>query len=166
MDDHRDRRASWGRRRADGPVRALTLAAVAVLLSGCEAVDSNLPDSAPGPEPPAAHTPLPAPNAVMTLSAQGNAMVFSPRTLTLDYGAGTRTVQWVNSDPAAPHRIQGWSSARHRVLFSTVLAAQGSGRRTSYTYHFTTPAPDTVTVTDPGSRSRSRDGSGTVVLSP
>lgn len=152
--------------RAAGPARALTLAAVAALLSGCDALDSALPASSPSPEPAVSHTPLPAPNAVMTLSAQGNAMVFSPRTLTLRYGAGARTVQWVNSDPAAPHRIQAWSWARHRVLFSTVLAAEGSGRRNTYTYHFTTPAPDTVTVSDPGSRDRTRDRTGTVVVAP
>lgn len=153
-----------GTRRAAGRAWAVALVPLTALLGGCASLDSGFPGSTPTPEPTASHTPLPAPNAVMTLSAQGSGMVFSPRTLTLHYGAGTRTVQWVNSDPAAAHRIQAWSSTRHRVLFSTVLAAQGSGRRSTYTYHFTTPAPDTVTVTDPGSRTRSRDGTGTVVV--
>jgi hypothetical protein len=158
-------RAHRAARRAAGRARAAAVAvpaAVAALLSGCQSLDGVTPT----PEPTVSHTPLPSPNAVMTLSGQGSGIVFSPHLLTLHYGAGTRTVQWVNSDPAAAHRIQGWSSARHRVLFSTELAAQGSGRRTTYTYHFITPAPDTVTVTDPGSRTHSRDGTGTVVVAP
>jgi plastocyanin len=147
-------------------VRATTLTAVALLLSGCT-VDNPLatPDT-PTPAATASHTALPEPNAVMTLSAQGNGVVFSPRAVSIHYGAGARTVRWVNSDPAAPHRIQGYSAARHRVLFSAVLAAHGSGRRDTYTYRFTTPAPDTVTITDAGRGARSRGGTATVAIAP
>jgi plastocyanin len=149
---------------AAGPAWAVTLAAGALLLTGCAALDSVV--ATPTPEPTLSHTPLPNPDAVMTLSAQSGGMVFSPGVLTLHYGAGTRTVQWVNGDPAAAHRVQAWSARRHRILFSSLLAAQGSSRRNTYAYHFTTPAPDTVTITDPGSRRPSRGGTGTVVLAP
>jgi hypothetical protein len=142
--------------------RAAALGITGLLLTACTTLDGVGPAGTAEPVP---HTPLPAANAVMTLTAAQNGVVFSPGAVTLHYGAGARTVQWVNSDPAAPHRVQAYSTGRRRVLFSVLLAPQGSGRRNTYTYHFTTPAPDTITVTDPGRRG-AQDGSATVTVAP